>query len=62
LSGGTRSGDLDRYAYQPDKIVNSIADLDHTQLVREFTEFDSSPRTTRNLHTHGERALASAAR
>ena len=29
LSGGTRPEDLDRYAYQPDKIVDSIADLDH---------------------------------
>jgi NagD protein len=27
LSGGTRREDLDRYAYRPDVIVNSIADL-----------------------------------
>jgi NagD protein len=28
LSGGTQSADLKRYGYQPDIIVNSIADLD----------------------------------
>jgi len=36
LSGGTRREDIDRYAYRPDKIVDSIADLDHADLVREF--------------------------
>lgn len=41
LSGGTRRGDLSRYAYRPDKIVESIADLNHAQLLREF----SSPGT-----------------
>lgn len=38
LSGGTRREDLRRYTYCPDKIVNSINDLDHAQLVREFSE------------------------
>jgi NagD protein len=37
LSGGTRMEDLARYAYVPDKIVSSIADLDPDQLAREFT-------------------------
>jgi NagD protein len=32
LSGGTRREDVDRYAYQPDRIVDSIADLDHHEL------------------------------
>jgi NagD protein len=37
LSGGTSRDDLDRYAYRPDLIVGSIADLDHEALIREFT-------------------------
>lgn len=36
LSGGTRREDLARYAYRPDKVVGSIADLHHTRLLREF--------------------------
>jgi NagD protein len=36
LSGGTRREDLDRYAYRPDKVVDSIADLEHADLVDEF--------------------------
>ena len=35
LSGGTRREDLDRYAYRPDRIVESIADLDPTDLFQE---------------------------
>ncbi len=42
LSGGTRREDLSRFAYRPDKVVDSIADLHHAQLLREF----SSPNTT----------------
>jgi NagD protein len=37
LSGGTRKEDLERYAYVPDKVVSSIADLDPDQLAEEFT-------------------------
>jgi NagD protein len=37
LSGGTRRDDLARYAYRPDMIVESIADLDHARLVHEFS-------------------------
>lgn len=37
LSGGTAREDLSRYAYRPDKVVDSIADLHHTRLVHEFT-------------------------
>ncbi len=37
LSGGTRMEDLERYAYVPDKVVSSIADLDPDQLAEEFT-------------------------
>jgi NagD protein len=36
LSGGTRLADLAHYAYRPDKIVESIADLDPETLAREF--------------------------
>jgi NagD protein len=38
LSGGTCQNDLSRYAYQPDKVVGSIADLDHADLAREAIE------------------------
>jgi NagD protein len=44
LSGGTRESDLDRFAYRPDKIVDSIADLDHAELLREFTGAAAAPR------------------
>lgn len=37
LSGGTRMEDLERYAYVPDKVVSSIADLDPDALAEEFT-------------------------
>jgi NagD protein len=37
LSGGTRREDLQRYAYWPDKIVESIADLHPAQLLRDFS-------------------------
>lgn len=35
LSGGTRSEHLPHYAYRPDKIVESIADLHHEALIEE---------------------------
>jgi NagD protein len=37
FSGGTRREDLERYAYRPDLMVDSIADLHHPDLVREFS-------------------------
>jgi NagD protein len=36
LSGGTRREDLARYAYRPDLVVDSIAELHHAQLVEQF--------------------------
>src|SRR5207247_582445 len=36
LSGGTRREDLTRFAYRPDKVVESIADLRHAQLLADF--------------------------
>jgi NagD protein len=37
LSGGTSREDLVRYAYRPDLIVDSLADLTHAKLVHEFS-------------------------
>ena len=37
LSGGTKEEDLSRYAYRPELIVDSIADLRHEELVGRFT-------------------------
>lgn len=37
LSGGTRQEDLSRFAYRPDKVVDSIADLCHQRLAQEFS-------------------------
>jgi NagD protein len=36
LSGGTRREDLVRYAYRPDRVVESLADLSHEEVVEEF--------------------------
>jgi len=36
LSGGTSESDLPHYAYRPDMVVDSIADLDPHQLQRAF--------------------------
>jgi NagD protein len=41
LSGNTTIDDLPNYAFRPDKIVESLAELSHAQLTREF----SSPAT-----------------
>jgi NagD protein len=45
LSGGTRREDLVKYAYVPDKIVESIADLQHEDLIAEFGESNQSGAT-----------------
>ena len=37
LSGSTRRDDLVRYAYRPDLVVDSIADLRHSELLARFT-------------------------
>src|SRR3954454_8033933 len=46
LSGGTNREDLARYAYRPDKVVDSIADLDHTELVQRIEGSPWHPRPT----------------
>src|SRR6185437_3116052 len=43
LSGGTRREDLARFTFQPDQVVDSIAELDHEELIRETTEAGRSP-------------------
>ncbi len=37
LSGGTKRDDLTRYAYCPDEVVESIADISHARLREEFS-------------------------
>jgi len=49
LSGGTSREDLARYAYRPDSVVDSIADLDPEPSARDFEEPGPSPR----LPSHG---------
>jgi NagD protein len=44
LSGGTSREDLAHFAYQPDKVVDSIADLSHAELFSEFTGQAIPPR------------------
>lgn len=41
LSGGTRRKDLSRYAYQPEKVVESIADVKHAELLQELSSPNS---------------------
>jgi NagD protein len=60
LSGGTGPDDLARYAYRPDKVVESIADLHHNQLVREFSAADSSRRRFVAAATLPTQAIAAA--
>jgi NagD protein len=48
LSGGTRRSDLSRYTYCPDKIVDSINDLHHGQLVREYSDLATGRLPDRN--------------
>jgi NagD protein len=43
LSGGTCRNDLTHYAYEPDMVVDSIADLDHKTLAGELSPGVSLP-------------------
>ncbi|GIW93872.1 MAG: acid sugar phosphatase [Pirellulaceae bacterium] len=45
LTGNTRRTDVDRYAYQPDRIFESIAEIDPIELIKEF-ETHADPRET----------------
>ena len=59
LSGGTRREDLDRYAYQPDMIVDSIDELDHGGLLERFTTATAAHRN--QVDDHAFHAFAQAA-
>jgi 5'-nucleotidase len=48
LSGGTRRDDLVRYAYRPDKVADSIGDLNHSKLVEELFRIGEAVRDTGN--------------
>jgi NagD protein len=48
LSGGTRPEDLSHYAYRPDKVVGSVADLDHGELARQFAAAGPTARPAVN--------------
>lgn len=42
LSGGTSASDLSRYAFRPDLVVDSIADLSHDRLVKTFHSLEAT--------------------
>lgn len=60
LSGGTSREDLGQYAYQPDRIVESIADLDHADLIHGFTGTASTSRSRSQGRPRHEPALTAA--
>ncbi len=65
LSGGTRRDDLVRYAFRPDKVVESIADLSHACLLEEFGQASShfTPRDAQvGDRVRPRRSLALSAR
>ena len=59
LSGGTRREDLDRYAYRPDQIVDSIADLDHPERFPDTAPPQSTSRGFKNRRGRKAAALVS---
>ena len=61
LSGGTSRADLTRFAYQPDKIVDSVADLDPVKLIREFTAGTTIATSRVATRPARRRAVATAA-
>jgi NagD protein len=60
LSGGTRREDLTRYAYRPDKVVESIADLHHAELLHEFAPASPVERKLLPPLTKNHRGLVRA--
>jgi NagD protein len=61
LSGGTSREDVDSYAYQPHMIVDSIADLDHAELLTEFVDPVMRARSRSLGHTRSAHAVLAAA-
>jgi NagD protein len=58
LSGGTRREDLIRYAYRPDLVVDSIADLSHAKLLHQFGHDPRPDRSQRNGSNRADPSLA----
>lgn len=59
LSGGTAREDLSRYAYRADQVVESIAELNHDELVREFSGSKVNGQKPPRGLTNNLRTLAS---
>lgn len=55
LSGGTSREDLKNFAYRPDLVVDSIADLDHSELEKRF-DIDAAPKSLNSTHLELELA------
>jgi NagD protein len=60
LSGGTRREDLDRYTYRPDMVVESIAELEHGNLVREWFPGEDAERGKMGFDSRREEILISS--
>jgi NagD protein len=59
LSGGTRREDLARYTYRPDMVVESIAELEHGSLVREWFPGEQGGRNKPRVSSRREETLVS---
>jgi NagD protein len=53
LSGATRPDELARSAFRPDKIVDSIADLSHVELIAEFASAAPAEKRAASRHDIG---------
>jgi NagD protein len=60
LSGGTRREDLARYTYRPDMVVESIAELEHGSLVREWFPGEELRRERKRLNARRDGALSAS--
>src|SRR5262249_58612767 len=58
LSGGTRRENLPRYAYRPDRVVESIADIDPLKLARELMPSEAEGNGHAAAFPRGKRILA----
>ena len=61
LSGGTRREDLRHFAYQPDRVVESIADLDHDELAATMPEHEDDDGDESVVNKKVVRALSHTA-
>lgn len=52
LTGSTKRSDLTRYAYQPDLIFDSIADISHERLMEEWDDQDLFDRERELVAVH----------